>query len=215
MDFDSYDRIFRTRLLEGARFEGEYGFPAIERTDSVPQSLVSFGESVSSRKFDSFVHFFQNDNVFMRVWNNPFRYLPILAKYRGVLAPDFSIMWNYPLFVQVESIGRSRMIGSWLQRGGCDVIPTARWGVEETYDFAFEGISPGGTVAVGTLGCTKNREAREVFTKGLRELLRRVSPSHLLVYGPLNKGMFGSVFESNIPITHFESQTTLAKRGDR
>lgn len=213
MNADQYDDVFRIRLLEGARFEGRYGFPVIERTNSVPEVLLPFDKTRQSKGDDGFVHFFLGDRSFMRLWNNPFRYLPILARQRGAIAPDFSIMWTHPPYVQIESIGRSRMIGSWLQRAGVDTIPVARWGLPETYSFAFDAIAPGGTVAVGTTGCTQNPEARSYFAEGISELLLRVEPKTLVVYGPLREDVFAPVFETGVRVVHFESDTTIKKRG--
>lgn len=122
----------------------------------------------------------------------------------ALIAPDFSIMWTHPPYVQIESVGRSRMIGSWLQRAGVDTIPVARWGLLETYNFAFDAISPGGTVAVGTTGCTRDPEARGYFTAGLSELLLRVKPRVIVVYGPLCEDD-----EEEEPGIHYEFSTTV------
>ena len=212
MNVNQYDDVFRIRLLEGARFEGRYGFPVIERTDSVPEALLPFDKAGRSKGGNGFVHFFLNDRSFMRIWNNPFRYLPAMARQKGAIAPDFSIMWTHPPYVHIESVGRSRMIGSWLQRAGVDTIPVARWGLPETYGFAFDAIAPGGTVAVGTTGCTRDPEARAYFAAGLPELLLRVEPKTLVVYGPLREDVFEPVLEAGVRIVHFESDTTVKKR---
>lgn len=211
MNTDLYDDVFRIRLLEGARFDGDYGFPVIERTDSVPDRLISFDKAIATADHNQYVHFFIPDYRFARLWNRPFRYLPVLSKFRGALAVDFSVFWSHPKFVQLESVGRSRTIGSWLQRAGVDTIPVARWGLEDTYSFAFDGIAPGGTVAVGTLGCTKNAESREVFARGIPELLRRVEPKTLVVYGPFREDVFEPALEAGISFKRFASETTVAK----
>ena len=211
MNNKQYDDIFNVALLEGARFEGDFDLPVIERTDSIPDKITPFDKAMSAKDFNSYVHFFINDGSFARIWSNPFRYLPVIAKFKGALAVDFSIAWPYPLFINLESVARSRTIGSWLQRSGVDVIPVARWGLPNTYGFAFDGIASGGTVAVGTTGCTKNPEAREIFAKGLPELLRRVEPKALIVYGPFREDVFQPALNSGTIIKHFDSDTTLAK----
>lgn len=213
MNAGQYDDVFRIKLLEGARFEGRFDFPVIERTDSIPEALVPFDKAAKSREFGGFVHFFLNDVTFMRMWNRPFTYLPILSRFRGAIAVDFSIMWMHPRYVHIESVGRSRAIGSWLQRAGVDTIPVARWGRPDTYEFAFDSIAPGGTVAVGTLGCTRDPVARGYFAAGLPELLRRVEPSTIVVYGPFREDVFAPALEAGVRIKHFESATTVKKRG--
>jgi len=206
-----YDDVFKIGLIKGARFAGRYEFPVIERTDSIPSKVLPFDKSISTIDRKQWVHFFINDKAFMRIWRKPSKYLPLLMQFQGVFAPDFSIMWNYPLYLQIQSIAKSRAIGSWLQRSGVDVIPTVRWGKEESYDFSFDAIEPGGTIAVGTVGCTKNPEARKVFAKGLPIMLERLNPSTLVVYGPLRDDVFAPAQNAEINIVHFTSATTLAK----
>lgn len=212
MNTQDYDDVFHVDLLEGARFDGEFDYPVIERTDSVPNAVLPFDKAIAAKDHDQWVHFFIDDKAFMRLWRNPWRYLPILSRFRGCIAPDFSIIWRNPFFLQVESVGRSRMVGSWLQRAGVDIIPLVRWGLPETYRFAFDAVAPGGTVAVGTLGCTKNPTARKVFADGMPELLRRVEPKTIVVYGPLHEDMLTPALEAGVRIAHFESGTTVKKR---
>lgn len=123
--------------------------------------------------------------------------------------PDFSIMWNYPLHTQLESTCKSRTIGAWLQHCDIPVIPNVRWGDSRTYNFAFDGIEPGGTVAVGTVGCMREREARRVFTEGLAELVNRIHPSRIVVYGSLREDVFKVVRDAGIEIVHFPSATSV------
>lgn len=118
-------------------------------------------------------------------------------------------MWNYPLHTQLESTCKSRTIGAWLQHCDIPVIPNVRWGDSRTYNFAFDGIEPGGTVAVGTVGCMREREARRVFTEGLAELVNRIHPSRIVVYGSLREDVFKVVRDAGIEIVHFPSATSV------
>ena len=130
--------------------------------------------------------------------------------YEGAIAPDFSIPIQLPLYVQLQSVADSRAIGSWLQRCGVDVIPNIRWGEEATYAFCFDGVEPGGAVAVGTLGCVRDRELREVFRRGVPEMVRRLVPKCVVVYGPLRDDLLAPIYEAGIEVLHFKSQTTIA-----
>ena len=162
MNYETYGGVFNVDLNAGAIPAGKYGIPTILRTGSVPNQLIPFDKAVSSEDHDQWVHFFIHDYQFIRIWRNPWRYLPILAEYNGIISPDFSVFWNYPLYMQLESVCRSREIGAWLQRNGLEVIPCLRWGKPDTYEFAFDGVQPNGTVAVGTLGCVRDRDAQGV-----------------------------------------------------
>ncbi len=212
MQTSKYEKLFNIDLLEGAKFAGRYEFPVIEKVNLVPNNLVSFERVNTEKNFDSWVHFFIDDWKFQKLFRRPYRYLPILKKFDGVIAPDNSILWNAPYYKQIESIGNSRMMGSWLQRAGLNVVPCVRWGKKETYDFAFDGLQLGGTVAVGTHGAVRSTETRLIFTEGVPELLRRVQPKTIIVYGSFKESMFEVALENDIDIVQFDSQTALAMK---
>lgn len=134
-------------------------------------------------------------------------YYSILADYQGVISPDFSVFWNYPLFIQFESVCRSRVIGSWLQQNGVPVIPCVRWGKKDTFGFAFEGIESGGTVAVGTAGCMREKEIRQVFEEGFPIMLERISPRRVVVYGSRRSPVFNEAEQVGIEIVSFDTNT--------
>lgn len=94
-------------------------------------------------------------------------------------------------------------MGSWLQRAGISVIPCIRWGKKETYDFAFDGIEPGGTIAVGSLGAMKNKETRKIFADGIPELVKRAQPKTIIVYGSYDPRMYEAVYCENIEIREY------------
>lgn len=156
------------------------------------------------------MHFFIHDSRFSRLLRDPWRYLPILARFDGVVSPDCSVFWSYPLYRQLCSIGQSREIGAWLQRNGIPVVPCVRWGKEETYGFAFDGIEPGGTIAVGTAGAMREKEARDVFESGFVPMLDAVSPKRIVVYGSANSPVFKIAKDRGAEIIQFESETSKA-----
>lgn len=45
---------------------------------------------------------------------------------------------------------RNRWVGAYLANKGIRVIPTVSWGLKNTFDFCFNGIEKGSTVAVST-----------------------------------------------------------------
>lgn len=212
MKYDTYRGALNTDLLWGAQFEGCYEIPTIRRTSLVPNDLIPFDKAISSRQFNQWVHFYIHDYQFLRIWRNPWRYLPILLKFEGAISPDFSVMWDYPLYKQLEAVCHSRELGSWMQRNGIPVIPNVRWGKEATYGFAFDGIELGGTVAVGTVGCMRDKESREVFERGFGVMLERVVPSRIVVYGSCNSEVFQAAEHTGVEIVAFECVTTAAHR---
>lgn len=210
MRYDTYRGVFNTDIIEGNTPSGSMELPTILRTDEVPDRLISFDKAIRSADVDQWVHFFIHDYQFTRIIRDPWRYLPILQRFEGVISPDFSIFWNYPLYLQLQSVARSREIGSWLQRNGVSVIPCVRWGKEETYDFAFDGIEPGGTIAVGTAGCMREKESRIVFEKGFPEMLEILRPKRIIVYGSARNRVFADAEDRGIEVKAFQTSTSLA-----
>ena len=213
MQTSKYEKLFNIDLLEGAKFIGKYEFPVIEKANLIPNDLVSFDNITSDKNFNKWVHFFIDDWKFSKLFKRPYQYLPILKRFDGVISPDNSILWNAPYYKQIESIGNSRMMGSWLQRAGLNVIPCVRWGKKDSYDFAFDGIKPAGTVAVGTHGAVRCNETRKIFSQGIPELIKRIEPKTIVVYGSYRESMFEAALENNVRIINFDSQTALKMRG--
>ncbi len=59
--------------------------PCIKLENAVPQKLIVFSKAVCAKDFHGFVHFFEDDVNFERIWNTPNRYLPILKNSMGLL----------------------------------------------------------------------------------------------------------------------------------
>ena len=210
MNYSSYRGVFNADLLVGAVPSGKMGLPTMFRTETIPNRLVPFDKAATTADYDSWVHFFIHDCRFERVWRNPWRYLPILARFEGVIAPDFSVFWGLPLYIQIYSIGKSRQLGSWLQQNGISVIPCLRWGKEETYQYAFEGVQPGGTVAVGTAGCMREKTQRAVFEQGFQTMIESVRPKSVVVYGSTRSSVFADAEAKGVNVIAFRSDTSRA-----
>lgn len=58
------------------------------------------------------------------------------------------------------------------------VIPTVGWAGEESFEFCFDGLPKGGTVAVSTVGVMNNKDAKEIFRRGMEEMIRQVEPGY-------------------------------------
>jgi len=155
--------VFKTYLLKGAQFSSRYEFPMPEKVDYKPAEAIPFNAAKRSRLYQRWVHFYLYDYIFECVWNLPKRYLPLFSKFQNVITPDFSLYRNLPLAQQIWNTFRSRAIGYWLQSKGLKVITNVRWGDERTYSFAFEGLPKGGTYAVSTNGCIRDKKNRYYY----------------------------------------------------
>ena len=100
--------VFRAFLVKNARYAGDLEIPCIEAEDQLPTRLIPFSKAFGSKDYDAWVHFYEDDVGFERLWNQPNKYMPILKKYAGVISPDFSVYRDMPLVMQQWNIYRSR-----------------------------------------------------------------------------------------------------------
>ena len=83
--------VFRAFLVKNAHYDGNLEIPVLQPETKLPNGLISFSKAMHSTDYDQWVHFYEDDVSFERVWNRPRIYLPKLKKFRGVISPDFSL----------------------------------------------------------------------------------------------------------------------------
>ena len=209
---------FNASLVDGAFFDGFYDIPTIEQEEiMIPKRLISY-ERIKNCCYETgdFVHFYIDDYKFdgkAGIWNtlkngleNKRGFsLDRLKGATGIITPDYSLYLDMPRAMQIWNVYRNRSIGHYLSSTGHYVIPNIRWTDENSYDYAFAGVKKGSIVAVGTHGCSKSRIDRYLFIKGFLEMIKRLEPKHIVIYGAISK-MFASILKLyNISYTHFES----------
>lgn len=204
--------VFRSFLVKNATYDGTLEMPCIKSVDAIPNKLTVFSKSIRSKDFNSFVHFFEDDVEFERIWNAPNRYLPILRKFDGVITPDFSLYRDMPLVMQEWNTYRSRAIGHWLQENGITVIPNIRFSDERSYAFCCDGVSKGGTIAVGSHGCIKINIERMYFERGLSEIIKKLEPKRIIVYGAAPDYIFEDYIKSGIEIIQYDSDCSSSQK---
>ena len=202
--------VFNAFLVALATYAGFFEIPVIWPCHEVPNRLVPFSKAIGCKDHDQWVHFYEFDYLFERLWRDPRRYLPILKRYNGVILPDFSLYRDMPLVMQLWNVYRSRAIGCWLQRNGVKVIVNVRWGDRRTHRVCCDGVPRGCTIAVGTVGALGNAEDRAYFERGLAYVVRRLVPRAIVVYGTAPDAIFGRYRDAGIEVVRFDSQTTVA-----
>lgn len=162
-----------------------YGIPDLLPETTIPKDLIMYGTEVRrsyAQTRGKTVHFFLDDYKFEPLWNKPKKTLQPIINIGSALTPDYSLYIDYPLALQIFNVYRNRWLGRFWQEHDIKVIPTVAWSDERSFDFCFEGIPKHNPVAIGTVGIN-NKESRLSFTKGFEEMLRRIEPSDLIVYG--------------------------------
>ena len=181
---------------------GTYNLPVMRTDYSVrADSLIPFNRAKTCTRKDVGVHFFIDDYQFERVWKSPQLYVEMLRKYRFVCAPDFSLYLDMPMAAKIWNVYRSRLITAYWQSMGLKVVPVLQWADPKTWDFCFEGINKGGTVAVSTLGAAKHRLSRQIWIAGMKEAVRQLHPDVILLYGVPIDFDFG-----NIEVVHYNNE---------
>ena len=169
-------------------------------------------KAIGCKEFDAWIHFYEDDVAFERIWNTPNKYLPIIKKFKGVITPDFSVYLDMPLVMQQWNIAR-RAIGHWLQENGVSVIPNIRFGDERTYELSCAGIQKYGTIAVGSHGCIKLLSDRNYFVSRIGILwLNRLEPNILVVYGAAPVKIFAPYKEKGIEVLQFDSDFMKSRK---
>lgn len=190
------------------RCVGKYQMPYIRATDFVPTDLMSFNYMLNTDSFEKGIHFYVDDYQFERMWSDPQKYLERISNFTCCLTPDFSMYTEMPLAMMVWNKFRSQLIGQIMQDYGITVIPTLQWCREDSFEFCFDGIEPGGTVSVSTIGVKKEDAASEIWFKGMDEAIKKLKPSHIVVYG----GDIGYKFDC--PVTYIDNHNTERMKGD-
>ena len=116
-----------------------------------------------------------------------------LNRFRYVLTPDFSTYTDFPKVIQIYNHYRKHWIGAYLQEYGCRVIPTISWSTPDSYEWCFDGEPEGGTVAVSSVGCMKNKRSKELFLQGYKAMIERLHPESIIFYGSVPEECTGNI----------------------
>lgn len=175
--------------------EGMYDIPVIqpvrlpERADWLPFNAALSAKSPQRKS----VHFFIDDYLFQRVWNDPKRYAALLHSFHAVMSPDFSLFTDYPIAAQIYNHYRKHLLAAYWQSLGLIVIPSVCWSDRGSYDWCFDGEPAGGTVAVSSVGTQKSPDARKLFLDGYNEMLVRLKPEKIVFFGNVPHGCEGNI----------------------
>lgn len=190
------------------RTDGFYQMPVIEPVSHIPRDLIGFNYALTATDKTSGIHFYIDDYQFERVWNQPEMYLEKLAEFDCILTPDFSLYTDMPMAMKIWNVYRSRLIGQMAQRLGCIVIPTVSWAEAETFCFCFDGLPKHATLSISTIGVKKEEYNFALWKAGVDEMIKRLEPETILVYGGKVDYDFG-----NIKTVYFENKVTERMKG--
>lgn len=165
---------------------GEYDIPAILPTYERPRidNWVEFDYARRTTKDRAVtgIQFFEHDYKFVRVWEQPTKYINLLGKFGLVLSPDFSMYTDFPKAIQIYNKYRNHWLARYWQEQGLIVIPQIGWSTEDNWEWQFEGYPKHSIVAVSNVGCMREKVSKQIFLKGYQEMLKRLEPTEVLLF---------------------------------
>lgn len=188
---------------------GKYDIPQIEPvTELYIKDWIGFNFVATTKKSreTTGVHFYIDDYQFERIWNLPKRYADVLKEFGAVMTPDFSVYRDFPEAVRIFNHYRKHWCGAYWQTLGVNVIPTIEWSTQDNYEWCFDGEPQGGIVAVSNVGIMRDKELRANYMKGYKEMLVRLQPKEVL--------MFGHIFDDYPgPVHYIKYQQAKGEQG--
>lgn len=178
--------------------ESFYGMPIMEPTQTVGDQMLRFMDWKEVSDPENYIaHFYYDDYKFISAWREPDKYIERLKKFKAVVSPDFSLYTDFPRALQILSCYRRQWCGAFWQSQGIDVIPDVVWGDEKSFEYCFDGIPKGGTVAVSTVGVKNDKQwndkESDMFRAGYNEMMKRLEPTTVLFYGAMIEGCEGNI----------------------
>ena len=216
--------VFLAGMLRTADFSsGFYQFPTIH-DDIVdrPEALTLWSKRKQCReKTNCGLVFYEYDSQFdgSNGIYNTFKYgsaskqqaiLKELSEFSFVVCPDYSVYANFPIYMQIGAIGKSREIGYILQSHRIKTIVDFRATYPWSYEAALSGLSKGQTVAVGSLGALRDRKSRNLLCASMIALANCVAPKRVIVYGPAPVDVFGCLIDRGAEIWQYDSDISKA-----
>ena len=207
---EKYSKVTNAFMVKGAKF-CKHDIPLCPCTaDVAPESLMAYCDIKKGVNHNSYVHFYIDDYKFESIWSKSHKALEKLKQCAGVVTPDFSTYQDAPEPIKLYNTYRMRAFGHWLTTKGLRVVNNVRWGTKETWDYCFEGIPASSIVSIGTVGCIKEKCNWRRFAEGLEEMVRRLMPKIILVYGSAPDKFFGKYRQAGIEIRAYPSRRQVA-----
>ena len=165
----------------------EQGYPILEPCSIfIPRrgmEIVPFNYALNYKgdKSEVYIHFYIQDYLFNRIWNDPLRYIEVLKQYKGIIMPDFSLYYDMPLPLQQFNHYRNLWFARMCQINGIQVIPSVNWSDTCSYGFCFDGLPHNSIVMLSTIGSVRKNDTKDNFYAGVDKMIYRLNPEKILL----------------------------------
>lgn len=186
-------------LRSGFPVAGQWDIPLVKK-QALPSKEIQLLACSDTRSHENAenrrkgVHFFVDDYRFEGVYRAPDRSLPRFSQYAFLCTPDFSTYADMSIWRQIESVGKNRWLGAYWQSKGKIVIPTISWGDARSFSFCFDGVEQGTVVAIGMIGCKREKHR---FLRGYDAMLESIRPTKIICFGEPFPEMRGDLIPIN------------------
>ncbi len=192
------------------------------KVTALPKRIITWEEAKTTYKkeyrkdhhfkISAYVCFYIDDYRFdgirTSIWFYPKNALRILKHFIGIITPDFSTYQDFPYPIKLYNTYRMRAFGYWIGKNGLEVINNCRWGTEESYQYCYDSIPENSIIAIGTVGGSPRKLLdRDRFEKGFFEMIDRLHPHTIIVYGSAKYSCFDIAKRMGISIIEYPSHT--------
>lgn len=188
-------------IPRNCKVEGKDEIPCLNPyTGPLPRGVVGIDERVPNNSQNLAVDGFCYDHILMQKFRNFDHAVAKAANYLCAIGWNFSVLLDAKRCEALEAIRLNRITTLGLQLRGiptiqCHAISNCRF-----YDFIHDGLAPNSPVAIGNRLSMSNPDLLLLQRLGIEELIRRKSPTVLIVVGNhLN-------FDPGIPVVYYKSR---------
>lgn len=180
----NYQELLHHELYGSLPSASRKSLPVLKPTpDIFPIRLLPFHEAYAHKTYTCTVHFFINDNHFLRVLRDPEKYLDFFKKCHSVIGPDLSQYSDMSEEDRYLSAYVNRAFSLYLQNNGVRVIPNCTWSLPDSYEYSFSGIPQNTTIAVNSNGVLKHNVSKYLWLRGYKTACDALKPSTIIRYG--------------------------------
>lgn len=167
-------KAFSTPLPELAPYKGD-----------LPVRLLPFNVAYSTGNFNCTVHFFINDQLFIRVLRNPEKYLDFFKKCHSVIGTDLSQYSDMSAEDRYYSAYINRAISAYFQQNGVRLIPNVTWSLPDSYYYSWSSMPSHSVIAINCKGIMQHDASIYLWKKGYTAACMTLCPSHIVRYGSI------------------------------
>lgn len=178
-----FERHFKIPFVKTIPKAGIFNLPVLPKCEIVPNGIVCFDQVKPETNRNQFLHTHTTDDKLESMWLNPERYLRRFSEFQGIYPPDFSQYTDMDRPASIWNLYRMRVMSAYYSVQGLHVMLVATWNTPDSFPYTFDGLPQRGMIGVSTVGVLKNPRYRKLFAVGYAEMVKRLKPEIVVLYG--------------------------------